>query len=108
VVGFPAAYLIPVLGDLLVYGLALLGSGASILALFSRRRTYPSYEAYLQDSTEARTPEVQAAFVASVFKAPLYCLEMGKESGIRTSEATICSYTCMQPGYRGSRAASDA
>jgi hypothetical protein len=44
------AYLIPVLGGLLIYGLALLGAGASILALFSRRRTYPSYEAYVEDS----------------------------------------------------------
>ena len=44
------AYLIPVLGGLLIYGLALLGTGASILALFSRRRTYPSYEAYVEDS----------------------------------------------------------
>ncbi len=47
------AYLIPVLGGLLVYGLALLGTGASVLALFSRRRTYPSYEAYVQDRREA-------------------------------------------------------
>ena len=44
------AYLIPVLGALLIYGLALLGAGASVLALFSRRRTYPSYEAYVEDS----------------------------------------------------------
>ena len=44
------AYLIPVLGGLLIYGLALLGTGASVLALFSRRRTYPSYEAYVEDS----------------------------------------------------------
>jgi hypothetical protein len=45
------AYLIPVLGGLLLYGLALLGTGASVLALFSRRRfrSYPSYEAYVQD-----------------------------------------------------------
>jgi cytoskeletal protein CcmA (bactofilin family) len=44
-------YLIPVLGNLLVYAFALLGTGASILALFSRRRppAYPSYEAYVQD-----------------------------------------------------------
>jgi cytoskeletal protein CcmA (bactofilin family) len=48
------AYLIPVLGDLLVYGLALFGTGASILAVFSRRsRTYPSYEAYVQDRRNA-------------------------------------------------------
>ncbi len=44
------AYLIPVLGGLLIYGLALLGTGASVLALFFRRRTYPSYEAYVEDS----------------------------------------------------------
>jgi hypothetical protein len=47
-----AAYLIPVLGGLLLYGLALFGTGASILALFSRRRprtTYTSYEDYVQD-----------------------------------------------------------
>jgi hypothetical protein len=45
-----AAYLIPVLGGLLIYGLALFGTGASILALVSRRsRTYPSYEAYVGD-----------------------------------------------------------
>lgn len=37
-----AAYLIPVLGGLLVYGLALFGTGASVLALVSRRRrTHP-------------------------------------------------------------------
>jgi cytoskeletal protein CcmA (bactofilin family) len=44
-------YLIPVLGNLLVYAFALLGTGASILALFSRRRppAYPSYEAYVRD-----------------------------------------------------------
>jgi hypothetical protein len=43
-----AAYLIPVLGGLLIYGLALFGAGASVLALVSRRpsRTYPSYGAY--------------------------------------------------------------
>ena len=46
------AYLIPVLGSLILYGLALLGTGATILALFSRRRprtTYTSYEAYVRD-----------------------------------------------------------
>ncbi len=49
-----AAYLIPVLGGLLVYGLALFGTGASVLALVSRRsRTYPSYEAYVQDRRDA-------------------------------------------------------
>ena len=49
------AYLIPVLGGLLLYGLALLGTGAAILALVSRRRsrTYPSYEAYVQDRRDA-------------------------------------------------------
>jgi hypothetical protein len=44
--------LIPVLGDLLLYSLALLGTGATILALFSRRRpraTHPSYEDYVRD-----------------------------------------------------------
>jgi hypothetical protein len=48
-----AAYLIPVLGGLLIYGLALLGTGASVLALVSRRRTYPSYEAYVGDRRDA-------------------------------------------------------
>ena len=50
-----AAYLIPVLGDLLLYGLALFGAGASILAFVSRRpsRTYPSYEAYVGDRRDA-------------------------------------------------------
>jgi hypothetical protein len=49
------AYLIPVLGGLLLYGLVLFGTGAAILALFSRRRsrTYPSYEAYVQDRRDA-------------------------------------------------------
>jgi hypothetical protein len=47
------AYLIPVVGGLLLYGLALFGTGASILALFSRRRTYPSYEEYARDSRDA-------------------------------------------------------
>jgi hypothetical protein len=48
------AYLIPVVGGLLLYGLALLGTGASILVLFARRsRTYPSYEAYVQDRRDA-------------------------------------------------------
>ena len=50
------AYLIPVLGGLLFYGLALFGTGASILALFSRHRpraTYTSYEAYVQDRRNA-------------------------------------------------------
>lgn len=46
-----ATTLIPVLGDLLLYALALLGTGAVILALFSRspRPAYPSYEAYVRD-----------------------------------------------------------
>jgi hypothetical protein len=50
-----AAYLIPVLGGLLVYGLALFGTGATVLALASRRRsrTYPSYEAYVNDRRDA-------------------------------------------------------
>jgi cytoskeletal protein CcmA (bactofilin family) len=49
-------YMIPVLGGLLLYGLALLGTGAAILALFSRRRSpaYPSsYEAYVRDQRDA-------------------------------------------------------
>lgn len=37
------AYLIPFVGELLLYGFALIGSGAAILALYSRRRiSYPS------------------------------------------------------------------
>ena len=51
-----AAYLIPLLGGLLLYGFALFGAGASILALFSRRRprpTYASYEAYVQNQRDA-------------------------------------------------------
>ena len=47
-----ATTFIPVLGDLLLYALSLLGTGAVILALFSRRRpraTHPSYEAYVRD-----------------------------------------------------------
>jgi cytoskeletal protein CcmA (bactofilin family) len=47
-----AITLIPVLGDLLLYALSLLGTGAIILALFSRRRpraSHPSYEAYVRD-----------------------------------------------------------
>jgi hypothetical protein len=50
------AYLIPVVGGLLLYGLALLGTGASILALFSRRprATYASsYEEYVRDQRDA-------------------------------------------------------
>jgi hypothetical protein len=51
-----AVYLIPVLGGLLLYGFALFGTGASILALFSRRRprtTYTSYEAYVRNQRDA-------------------------------------------------------
>jgi cytoskeletal protein CcmA (bactofilin family) len=46
-----ATTFIPVLGDLLLFAFCLLGTGAAILALFSRRRraTYPSYEAYVRD-----------------------------------------------------------
>jgi hypothetical protein len=47
-----ATTLIPVLGDLLLYALSLLGTGAVILALLSRRRpraTHPSYEAYVKN-----------------------------------------------------------
>ena len=43
---------IPVLGDLLLYALTLFGTGAIILAVFSRRRlrpSHPSYEAYVRD-----------------------------------------------------------
>ena len=42
------AYLIPVLGDIFLYGFALFGAGASVLALVSRRRsrTYPYYDYY--------------------------------------------------------------
>lgn len=45
-----AAYLIPVLGSLLLYALAFLGTGAAILALFSRRRPrpYDYYESYIR------------------------------------------------------------
>jgi cytoskeletal protein CcmA (bactofilin family) len=47
-----ATTFIPVLGDLLLYALTLLGTGAIILTLFSRRRpraSHPSYEAYVRD-----------------------------------------------------------
>jgi hypothetical protein len=47
-----ATTLLPVLGDLLLYALSLLGTGAIILALFSRRTpraSHPSYEAYVRD-----------------------------------------------------------
>jgi hypothetical protein len=49
-------YLIPVVGGLLLYGLALLGTGASILALFSRRPRAAhasSYEEYVRDRRDA-------------------------------------------------------
>jgi cytoskeletal protein CcmA (bactofilin family) len=48
-----ATTLIPVLGDLLLYALSLLGTGAIILALFTRRprASHPSYEAYVRDRT---------------------------------------------------------
>lgn len=49
-----ATTLVPVLGDLLLYALCLLGTGAVILALSSRRRTrapYSSYEAYVRERT---------------------------------------------------------
>jgi hypothetical protein len=50
-------YLIPVVGGLLLYGLALLGTGASILALVSRRRPRAthasSYEEYVRDRRDA-------------------------------------------------------
>jgi hypothetical protein len=47
-----ATTFIPVLGDLLLYALSILGTGAIILALFSRRSpraSHPSYEAYVRD-----------------------------------------------------------
>lgn len=47
-----ATTLIPLVGNLILYALALLGTGAAILALLSRRRplaTHPSYEAYVRD-----------------------------------------------------------
>jgi hypothetical protein len=52
-----ATVLIPYLGELLLFTLALLGTGAAILALISRRRTrrqaYPSYEAFVGDHRDA-------------------------------------------------------
>jgi len=50
-----ATTFVPVLGDLLLYALTLLGAGAVILTLFSRRRpraSHPSYEAYVRDRSE--------------------------------------------------------
>ncbi|HEX5699797.1 MAG TPA: hypothetical protein VFX77_04065, partial [Rubrobacter sp.] len=47
-----ATTLVPLLGDLLLYALSLLGTGAIILALFSRRSpraSHPSYEVYVRD-----------------------------------------------------------
>jgi hypothetical protein len=52
-----AAAMIPFLGEFLVFALALLGTGASILALASRRRARrpasPSYEAFVSDHRDA-------------------------------------------------------
>jgi len=52
-----ATALIPFLGELLLFALALLGTGASILALVSGRRVsrpaYPSYEAFVRDRRDA-------------------------------------------------------
>ncbi len=51
-----AAYQIPLVGHLLVYALALLGTGAAILALISRRRlrsAYTPYQAYTQSWRDA-------------------------------------------------------
>ena len=42
--------LIPFVGELILYGLALTGAGAAVMALFKRRRpSYPSYEPYAQE-----------------------------------------------------------
>lgn len=44
-----ATYLIPFVGELVLYGLSLTGAGAAIMALFTRRRTsYSSYETYVE------------------------------------------------------------
>lgn len=48
-----ATTLIPLVGNLIVYALALLGTGAAILALLSRRPAYGSYEAYVRDRRDA-------------------------------------------------------
>lgn len=52
-----ATALIPFLGEILLFALALLGTGAAILALASRGRTrrpaYPSYEAFVSDRRDA-------------------------------------------------------
>ena len=49
-----ATTFIPILGDLILYALCLLGTGAVILALFSRRprATHSSYESYVRDRTD--------------------------------------------------------
>ena len=52
-----ATALIPLLGELLLFALALLGTGASVLALVSGRRVprrdYPSYEAFVRERRDA-------------------------------------------------------
>ena len=52
-----ATALIPFLGEILLFALALMGTGAAILALASGRRTrrpgYPSYEAFVSDHRDA-------------------------------------------------------
>ena len=50
-----AVTLIPLVGDLIVYALAFLGTGAAILALLSRRPrpAYGSYEDYVRDRRDA-------------------------------------------------------
>ena len=52
-----ATVLIPLVGELLLFALALLGAGAAILALIARRRTarstYASYEDFVQDRRDA-------------------------------------------------------
>ena len=50
--------LVPFFGELLLFGLALLGAGAALLALVSRHRpgrppAYPSYESYVQERRDA-------------------------------------------------------
>ena len=52
-----ATTLIPILGEMLLFGLALLGTGAAILAFVAGRRArrpaYPSYEAFVGDRRDA-------------------------------------------------------
>lgn len=52
-----ATTLIPIFGELLLFALTMLGTGAAILALISRRGTrrpaYPSYEAFVRDRRDA-------------------------------------------------------